>query len=326
MKTVQIQRQRQVGQRHGCQSASRAGRPTPTTPPRRPSCRRSGRLRAARWLGWDPIGESGGANLFGFLDNDPASYVDVLGQVKKWYNPYAWIYDPDQYVYHAPLPLPERPRRQESDDPFAELESGPFGRSLRTGCKTLQVSEAELREAQEKIREVLKAPVEGAFEAGSLFIGPGAAKGAVQAGGKAASKSGWWQRVVGWLKREKCAAKSGAMVRGSSEAFNSALFQEATKTVENVGGFKFYGNKGFVGDTFNRNVFLIEAEQKGAASLRGMVNALEGEARASGANQLSIIGHEVINPGFLNPAIAQRYVFTFRQINPSTVQLIKPLP
>lgn len=72
------------------------------------------------------------------------------------------------------------------------------------------------------------------------------------------------------------------MVRGSSEAFNSALFQEATKTVENVGGFKFYGNKGLVGDTFNRNVFLIEAEQKGAASLRGMVNALEGEARAAG--------------------------------------------
>ena len=116
------------------------------------------------------------------------------------------------------------------------------------------------------------------------------------------------------------------MVRGADEAFSSALFQEATKTVENVGGFKLFGNKGLVGDTFNRNVFLIEAEQKGATSLRAMVNSLEGEARAAGANQLSIIGQEVINPGFLNPAVAQRYGFTFRQINPSTVQLIKALP
>lgn len=57
-----------------------------------------------------------------------------------------------------------------------------------------------------------------------------------------------------------------------------------------------------------------------------MANSLEAEARAAGANQLSIIGHEVINQGFLNPAVAQRYGITFRQINPSTVQLIKPLP
>jgi hypothetical protein len=122
------------------------------------------------------------------------------------------------------------------------------------------------------------------------------------------------------------AAKEAPLVRGADEAFNSALFQEATRTVENVGGFRLYGNKGLVGDTFTRNVFLVEAETKGAASLRGFVNALEGEARAAGAKQLSIVGHQVINPGFLNPAVAQRFGFTFRQVNETTIQLVKPLP
>lgn len=70
----------------------------------------------------------------------------------------------------------------------------------------------------------------------------------------------------------------------------------------------------------------MEAETKGAASLRGFVSALEGEARAAGANQLSIVGHQVINPGFLNPAVAQRFGFTFRQVNETTIQLVKPLP
>ena len=60
--------------------------------------------------------------------------------------------------------------------------------------------------------------------------------------------------------------------------------------------------------------------------MRGFVSTLEGEARAAGANQLSIVSHQVINPGFLNPAVAQRFGFTFRQVNETTIQLVKPLP
>ena len=70
---------------------------------------------------------------------------------------------------------------------------------------------------------------------------------------------------------------------------------------------------------------MVEAERKGAASLRGLASALESEARAAGAKQLSIVGHEVINPGLLNPKTAERFGFSFRQVNERTIQLVKPL-
>jgi hypothetical protein len=37
------------------------------------------------------------------------------------------------------------------------------------------------------------------------------------------------------------------------------LFQETTGTQELVSGFRILGNKGLVGDTFNRNIFSLEA-------------------------------------------------------------------
>ncbi|MCB1237772.1 MAG: RHS repeat-associated core domain-containing protein, partial [Verrucomicrobiae bacterium] len=36
---------------------------------------------AGRWLSRDPIGESGGFNLYGFVGNDPVNGVDVLGMI-----------------------------------------------------------------------------------------------------------------------------------------------------------------------------------------------------------------------------------------------------
>ncbi len=32
-----------------------------------------------RWIGRDPIGEEGGTNLYGFINNNPLSYIDLLG-------------------------------------------------------------------------------------------------------------------------------------------------------------------------------------------------------------------------------------------------------
>jgi len=37
----------------------------------------------ARWLTKDPIGERGGLNLYGFVGNNPVSYVDILGLIKR---------------------------------------------------------------------------------------------------------------------------------------------------------------------------------------------------------------------------------------------------
>lgn len=91
------------------------------------------------------------------------------------------------------------------------------------------------------------------------------------------------------------AAESGALTLGSQEAFDAALWQSSTGSTEAVNGFRVFGNKGLVGDAFNRNIFLIEAEQKGATSLRGLVNAFEAEARSAGASQLNIVGHSIVN-------------------------------
>lgn len=102
------------------------------------------------------------------------------------------------------------------------------------------------------------------------------------------------------------------------------MFAQALRNgPESVAGFKIYGNKGLVGNSYARNIFLIEADAKGVSALRGLTNALEAEARAAGAKELRIIGHAVINDGFLNPRIAERFGYTFRRINDGTIELLK---
>jgi hypothetical protein len=103
------------------------------------------------------------------------------------------------------------------------------------------------------------------------------------------------------------------------------LLQQATRLPpERLNGYRIFGNKGLVGQTFQRNILLIESEAKGA-SLKQLVVAFEDEARAAGASRLSITGHAVVNQGFLNPAIAQRFGFVFRSINKDTIELVKEL-
>jgi len=40
-----------------------------------------------RWLSRDPIGETGGINLYGFVGNSPISFVDLLGSARLGYRP-----------------------------------------------------------------------------------------------------------------------------------------------------------------------------------------------------------------------------------------------
>jgi hypothetical protein len=110
-------------------------------------------------------------------------------------------------------------------------------------------------------------------------------------------------------------------VRAADEVFEQAVLN-GPKVVQ---GSRVFGNKGLVGSTFNRNIILIEAETKGAIPLRSVVNAFEAEAAAAGASRISIVGHAIINAGFLSPAVAQRFGDTFRLINQETVELTKVL-
>jgi len=77
---MRLQRQRRdARERLGGSTTSRPGRSMPTTPARRPSCRRPDHPRAARWLNRDPIEEKGGFNLFKFARNSPIDAADPLG-------------------------------------------------------------------------------------------------------------------------------------------------------------------------------------------------------------------------------------------------------
>jgi hypothetical protein len=41
------------------------------------------------WLSRDPMGEAGGLNLYGYVGNNPISFIDPLGNV--WYDPLSWV-------------------------------------------------------------------------------------------------------------------------------------------------------------------------------------------------------------------------------------------
>lgn len=100
------------------------------------------------------------------------------------------------------------------------------------------------------------------------------------------------------------------LVNLTEETFSQALFQGA----ENVAGYSVYGTKGLVGNTFNRNIFLLESSgSKSLSGFRSFVGSLETEALSAGASKISIHGSSVINKGFLNPNIAKRFGYTFKQ-------------
>ncbi|WNG31767.1 hypothetical protein F0U62_27920 [Cystobacter fuscus] len=114
-------------------------------------------------------------------------------------------------------------------------------------------------------------------------------------------------------------ASRGQMLPAAEE-----LLQQATRLPpEHLGGYRIFGNKGLVGQTFQRNILLIEADK--GASLSRLIAAFEAEARAAGASRLSITGHAVINKGFLKPEIARRFGFELRLINKDTIELVKEL-
>lgn len=103
-----------------------------------------------------------------------------------------------------------------------------------------------------------------------------------------------------------------------------ATFRQALVSgPEKISGFSIFGTKGMVGDVFNRNILSLSADAKGGSSIAGLFKALESEAKAAGATQLRIIGHAIINPKLINPELAKRFGYEFRQINKDTIELVK---
>jgi RHS repeat-associated protein len=99
-----------------------------------------------------------------------------------------------------------------------------------------------------------------------------------------------------------------------------AAFQ--TGTIRNIAGYEVAGNAGLVGNTYNVNLWGLYATENSQGPF-ALVNALNSEASAAGATQISITGNAVVNQSLLNisPGVAGRLGFQFQQINPTTILL-----
>ncbi len=107
---------------------------------------------------------------------------------------------------------------------------------------------------------------------------------------------------------------TGAKVSSSMVSMDEELFSQSLTGFEKIGAYKIYGNKGLIGDTFNRNIFLIETNTKGLSGFNSLIKNMEAEAISAGARKISIYGSSVINNGFLNSNTASRFGYSFERI------------
>ncbi|MDQ0067702.1 DUF6443 domain-containing protein [Chryseobacterium lathyri] len=119
----------------------------------------------------------------------------------------------------------------------------------------------------------------------------------------------------------KDAAKTAAKEMAEKEAkgflvpmAEETLEQASRDLPETIGTYSIYGTQGLVGDTYTRNIFLMETKKKSLSGLRSTIATMEKQAAQKGANKISIYGAAVINDGFLNPAIAKRFGYSFEKI------------
>ncbi|MBB4807952.1 hypothetical protein HNP38_003292 [Chryseobacterium defluvii] len=97
------------------------------------------------------------------------------------------------------------------------------------------------------------------------------------------------------------------------------LNQAARNLPERIGEYSIYGTQGLVGNTYTRNIFLMETSNKSLSGLRSTISTMEKQAVKSGANKISIYGAAVINEGFLNPNIARRFGYSFEKIGEGAI-------
>jgi len=97
------------------------------------------------------------------------------------------------------------------------------------------------------------------------------------------------------------------------------LEQASRDLPETIGTYSIYGTQGMVGNTYTRNIFLMETSKKSLSGLRSTITTMEKQAAEKGASKISIYGAAVINDGFLNPAVAKRFGYSFEKIGSGTI-------
>lgn len=128
------------------------------------------------------------------------------------------------------------------------------------------------------------------------------------------------------------ASEATMATTAASETTSTALATmndayDAGYAIRNIGGYDVAGKFGRVGDTFNASIWGMY-RTPGSKGLFSFTQALEAEARASGATNLNIVGTHIMNPTFtsaVNSGRAARFGFTFGLVNEETVTFSKCL-
>jgi RHS repeat-associated protein len=117
-----------------------------------------------RWLSRDPIGENGGLNLYGFVDNDGINYIDDLGQSKKGHtgpvpegNQTNGPYGPKVEKPNYPQPKGQNPPnargKPTNPTPAAGLAKGvEIGAGLLSGANTNRMLQNEIASCAQKMK------------------------------------------------------------------------------------------------------------------------------------------------------------------------------
>ena len=118
-------------------------------------------------------------------------------------------------------------------------------------------------------------------------------------------------------------ASSRLPVTGELVPMAEAAFAGGSRT---VAGYELAGTWGLCGRSYNLNIWGLYATES-SEGLVSLSNALQAEARAAGASQISITGNAIINEGIMmiSPRMATRFGFQVRQINPTTILLQGPI-
>jgi hypothetical protein len=119
------------------------------------------------------------------------------------------------------------------------------------------------------------------------------------------------------------AAESAAGAGGSLVPMLNAAYNYGN--VQTIAGYEVAGTSGIVGSTYTMNIWGLYATEN-AGGIGSLAGAIQSQAAALGATDISITGNAIINPSILNMgAVAGRYGFSFSQINPTTIWLGAPV-